>query len=95
MDAKVLACLSDDLALVNDRLSHTTWWVGVSADPPTDSPHPVKITLTLTCDEPKEPYYSVTCCGVDRATRVLWQLCGIGLWQFSIDAFPPPPWTRT
>ena len=95
MDTKILACLSDDLTLVNDRLSHTIWWVGVSANSSLpDFPHPAKITLTLTCDEPQEPFYTVTCCGIERATCVLWQLCGIALLQFSFNAFPPPPWER-
>lgn len=92
MEAIVFEQLASDLTLVNDRLSHTVWWVGISTT--VTPPQTAKIMLTLTSDDPTEPFYSVTCCGVERATCVLWQLCAIGLWHFSLDAFPPPPWER-
>ncbi len=91
MDEQIYRTLANDLTLVNDRLSHTVWWVGISVAPQETQP-PAKIILTLTCDDPQEPFYTVTCCGIERATCVLWQLCALALWQFSFNAFPPPPW---
>lgn len=96
MDGKPCAALADDLALVNDRLSHTVWRVEISAEadgsPDRFATHPLSIALTLHSDEPTDPIYSITCCGLERAIVALWQLCAIGLWQFSLEAFPPPPW---
>ncbi len=92
MEAVIFEQLAPDLALVKDRLSHTVWWVDVSVDViPSQT---AKITFTLTSDAPTDPFYTVICCGVARATCVLWQLCAIALWHFSLDAFPPPPWER-
>lgn len=93
MDVNALTYLNDDLELVNDRLSHTVWWIQARTVP-SDGRLPIKVTLTLTSDDPTEPCYSVTCCGMEDAVRVLWQLCSIALWLFSIEAFPLPPWER-
>lgn len=84
----LLDCLQDDLALVNDRLSHTVYGVSLSAE--TTPPQQAELTITLQCDHPVTFELKMHCPNPDVAVQALWQACAIGLFVFSFEAYPSP-----